>query len=646
MKKRISVLAVMVLALILAVAPVAQALTLEQLKPIVQGIPNFETQYNNQTVPAPMTMTLLSGKDPVKKTEVSEQTYKLQCQVDMSQVKAMFNRYIAIAEGFGASADEIPVYGEFKVTITYPASFTLDQDPGTVAPGNMEGFSDDAKAMYIDTARETKVVGENKVTVITLKLKGADENYATGEELKTDAGFQNMIFTWDGVKLPAKVGVYDINGEMTGYTNIGGPDTESATYLATVFYEGADNEDIEVLTAAPSGGGSGESLPTYKVTWKVDGEDIAAVTVSSGTSVNANSKTPKAKEGYTFDGWYSDPGCTDEIPTDDKGKAEVPITEATTFYGKWVPKGEEDDNVIPWIVNGEVIHSRITEGGTDVTIADGTPGARDGYVFDGWYSDPGFTDKLPEDYTPSEGDTFYGRWINVTVPSALRKEADGEHHAYVIGYPEGDVRPLNNITRAEVSTIFYRLMRDANRDVIYTTENNFSDVNVEDWFNKAVSSLAKGNYLTGYEDGTFKPNAPITRAEFATVAVRFSDDAEPAASAFSDISGHWAEQNILKAVSLGWITGYEDGTFRPDALITRAEAMTIINRVLVRYVNEAGLHADAKMWEDNQKAAWYFYNVEEATNSHAFERQADGYNETCSSIIENWVWNEKTEKED
>ena len=639
MKKRISVLAVLVLALILAVAPVAQARSLAELKPLVQGIPNFETQYNNQTIAVPTDMSLLEGKDPVKKAEASGQTYKLQCQLDMSPVEEAFDRYIAIAENLGVAAADIPVYGEFTVTITYPKSFTLETDPASVAVGNMEGFSDDAKAMYVDTARETVENGDNYVTTITLKVKGADENFATAAELKTDAGFQDMIFTWGGVKVPAKVGTYNIAGEMAGYTNIGGETPNSETYLATVLYEGADAEDIEVIT---SGGGGGGGVSTYKVTWNVDGKVVATENVNSGSTVDANSNTP---DDPSFDGWYLDEAMTEKVPTDDMGKAEVTINKSTTFYGKTqtAPTG----NKVSWVVNGETVKTETVEDGTVVTVADGTPEDREGYTFDGWYSDPSMTTKITNDAVTVNDDTaFYGKWVNKTVPSKLQKEEDGEHHAYVIGYPEGDVRPLNNITRAEVATIFYRLMRDADLDVIYTSENNFSDVNAGDWFNKAVSSLAKGGYLAGYPDGTFKPNAPITRAEFATIAVRFADEAMAASNAFKDVDKHWAKEYILKDVSLGWITGYEDGTFRPDDLITRAEAMTIINRVLVRYVDAAGLHADAKLWPDNPQSAWYFYNVEEATNSHTYDRRADGYNEDWTAIIANWVWAEKADKED
>lgn len=641
MKKRISVLAVLVLALILAVAPAVQAAGwMDKVQDIKNQIPDFETKYNNQTVTVPTDMSLTDGTTPIEEAQAATTNFDFNCKIDMQPVRDKFATYIALAQTFGATADAVPVYGEFTVTITYPKSFTLETEIDAVPVGNMTGFQGTAKDNYVDTAREVQEVGNNKVATITLKAKGANEDYVTGAELKTGTALNDMEFAWGGVTVPATAGLYTVTGELTGKSDIGANDTTANTYLATVFYNGKDSQRIRVTSkdSGPSGGG----VTSYKVTWKVDGEDYATEKVTSGSKVDANSKTPSDE---TFDGWYLDEAYTQKVPTGADGKAEVTINKSTTFYGK--TSASSTGNKVEWIINGEPVKTETVEDGTTVTVADGTPADRDGYVFDGWYSDPSMTQKITDPTVEVNDDTaFYGKWINKTVPSKLQRDEDGEHHAYVIGYPEGDVRPLNNITRAEVATIFYRLMRDADLEVIYTTDNNFSDVNADDWFNKAVSSLAKGGYLTGYEDGTFKPNAPITRAEFATIAVRFADEATAASNAFKDIDSHWAKDYILKDVSLGWITGYEDGTFRPDDLITRAEAMTIINRVLVRYVNAEGLHKDAKVWPDNPQSAWYFYNVEEATNSHTYDRQADGYNETWTSIIENWVWVEKADKED
>ncbi len=268
---------------------------------------------------------------------------------------------------------------------------------------------------------------------------------------------------------------------------------------------------------------------------------------------------------------------------------------------------------------------------------------KDGFAFDGWYADGSYTQKVESPYTTNVSATLFGRYVSSEVPSDLE---DGIHFAYVIGYPEGDVRPENNISREEIATIFYRLLKKDVRDSIFTDENSFTDVEQERWSNKAVSTMANGKYVLGYEDGTFRPEAPITRAEFVTIAARFLEKKNNNTVTFSDIEGHWAESYIELAAGQSWIAGYEDGTFRPDSYITRAEAMAIINRILVRYVNKAGLHANTKQWPDNLESAWYYYDVLEATNAHDYDRQADGIHETWSSINENNVWAEKPEYED
>lgn len=221
-----------------------------------------------------------------------------------------------------------------------------------------------------------------------------------------------------------------------------------------------------------------------------------------------------------------------------------------------------------------------------------------------------------------------------------------DHYAYIIGYPVEDgqtqdyreVRPQNNITRAEVATIFFRMLTDESRAEFWTKENPYSDVNINDWFNNAISTATNAGIVNGYDTGDFKPNAPITRAEFAAIAARFSSREYSGADMFSDISGHWAREDINRAADIGWITGYEDGTFRPDQYITRAEAMTLINRLLYRLVDNDGLHEDMVRWIDNNPGAWYYANVQEATNSHYYDRVAIGYYETWTSIREPRDW--------
>ena len=206
-------------------------------------------------------------------------------------------------------------------------------------------------------------------------------------------------------------------------------------------------------------------------------------------------------------------------------------------------------------------------------------------------------------------------------PPVLNTE---DHYAYIIGDDDGLVHPDAPITRAEVATIFFRLLTDESRDRIWSQENPFPDVLLEDWFNNAISTMTNGKILTGYPDGMFLPNNSITRAEFATIAIRFFQDAKVGPSQFSDTIGHWAEEYINKAATQGLIKGYPDGTFRPDAPITRAEAMTIINRVLDRHPDKDHLLESMIVWPDNMDTTvWYYADVQEATNSHDYKMHSE-----------------------
>lgn len=193
-----------------------------------------------------------------------------------------------------------------------------------------------------------------------------------------------------------------------------------------------------------------------------------------------------------------------------------------------------------------------------------------------------------------------------------------DHIAYVYGYPDGTVRPDGTITRAEVTTIFYRLLTAMRRDEIFTAENSFKDVDASKWYNKAASSMANGGYITGYSDGTFGADKPITRAEFVAIASRFASKTTGFAS-YSDVdNGHWAAKAIAVCAANGWVQGYEDGTFRPDRPITRAEAMTIINRMLNRGVSKGYICKGATRFADNTADSWYYFEVIEATNDHEY----------------------------
>ena len=213
-----------------------------------------------------------------------------------------------------------------------------------------------------------------------------------------------------------------------------------------------------------------------------------------------------------------------------------------------------------------------------------------------------------------------------------------DHFQYVQGYPDGTVGPERNITRAEATVIFFRLLQDHVRAELLTAENNFPDVNLEDWFNLGVSTMEYGDFVSGYEDGYFRPNGKITRAELATIISNF-DDLEPVTeNRFPDVEGHWAEAYINSAAEKGWLSGYDDGLYRPNQYITRAETMSMINRVLNRRVDAEGLHKDAKQWVDNTEDKWYYYAVLEATNHHDYQRADVKDMETWTAINPNKIW--------
>ena len=242
------------------------------------------------------------------------------------------------------------------------------------------------------------------------------------------------------------------------------------------------------------------------------------------------------------------------------------------------------------------------------------------------------------EYTPTEG-KFDENNYNITLVEgklSVYKPSSGggdktpalnteDHIAYVIGYEDETVRPENNITRAEVAMIFFRLLTDETRDAALTDVNSYSDVEVGDWYNTAVSTMSALGIIKGYPDGTFKPNNFITRAEFAAIAARFDDHVSTGAVTFNDIKGHWAEEEVCRAAELGWVTGYPDGSFRPDQFITRAEAMTLINRVLVRNPETVDdLLDNMPIWKDNADPnRWYFIAVQEASISHDYARKTN-----------------------
>ena len=381
-----------------------------------------------------------------------------------------------------------------------------------------------------------------------------------------------------------------------------------------------------------------------------------------------DSLRPPAREGYTFLGWYDTSGKPIDFKTQTFDRAE-------TVYAHWA----KNATVTFKIVNG-YWSGNTTEDKTVTVVlhpqangsASGTLGASHVPTImipaAGYENTPGHWDVTPNtEENGISGDVTYtyifgkkhhsssskdenkdkdnnkennkDNNTGETTPTKVPDLLNGSNHfAYVVGYKDGNVRPQGNITRAETAAIFFRLLKEEVRSENLSKHNDFADVTEDSWYNTAVSTMAGMNILKGRTANSFVPQAPITRAEFAAICARFDSGKAEENNSFTDISGHWAEKEIERAATLGWVSGYTDGSFHPDAPITRAEAMTLINRVLCRMPEtKADLLDSMTKWPDNQPGAWYYLAVQEATNSHTYEQKDSKY-ETWTALTAEPDW--------
>ncbi len=370
------------------------------------------------------------------------------------------------------------------------------------------------------------------------------------------------------------------------------------------------------------------------------GYDYSNKIVAQGSTITVNAAPTKSN--YTFTGWTSALGAH-------ASGDNVIVNADITFVAQYTYTGGGGGGgvtryTLTYETNGGTEYKKETYTRNTTVDIDKKP-EKEGYVFEGWYEDKDLT-KYVEEVKMTKNITVYAKWVEdnggagngYDTPGSLNGE---DHFAYVVGYPDGTVRPNDNISRAEVTAIFFRLLKpDEVRDNNLTTENSFNDVNVGDWHNASISTMAKLGIVKGRYADRFVPDAFITRAEFAAICARFDDSEFEVIDNFTDVAGHWAEHDIHEAAAHGWIRGYEDGTFKPDQFITRAEAMTMINRVLNRVPETADdLLADMINWPDNSdKSAWYYLAVQEATNSHDYEMKNHIYEKwTALREVTDWT---------
>ena len=420
------------------------------------------------------------------------------------------------------------------------------------------------------------------------------------------------------------------------------------------------------------------AVPTYTVTYDGNGADSGKTTDNTAYATGAKATVKEnnyTRGGYTFTGWNTKAdGSGDSYKTGDW----ITMTGSVILYAQWTRNsshgGDDDDKYFFAIQkvdaqdghalngakfelyqldkNDRIVNRRVTTtrqqsskngialfGVDNKNSYDGIwyyaeVSAPEGYVLDRTeyeINHKDFSDSLST--AVKYADTV--RNYRGTTPDLLN---DSDHFAYVIGYMDGNVRPYGLISRAETTTIFFRLLKDSVRDGNLLTSNTYTDVADDYWANTAISTMTGLGIVQGRSTTTFDPKAPITRAQFAAICARFDTGKSNGEQTFSDIQGHWAEKYIQRAAELGWIKGFEDGTFRPDTYITRAQAMTMINRVLNRIPeDESDLLPGMNVWPDCNPGDWFYLAVQEATNSHDFEHKAGNY-ETWTKLMKNPDW--------
>ena len=435
----------------------------------------------------------------------------------------------------------------------------------------------------------------------------------------------------------------------------------------TVYGGGIQNRGD--ITIAPN-------VKLYNNHAKVAGDDIYNTTGTSAnglTSYTGSITFAPVGDGWILDncndpivGWYHDgkekrwngDGKDTEYYADEyEVKAEA-VSDALALkaaHGQLCSVTYEVTGDIPSDAGAVPAAAKVKKGGS-YTVAPVQTTSQSRYTFSGWRIN-GVGDVVTEIKDVQQDVKLIGVWTRrssgggggsskptVDIPDDVPTGLNGDDHfAYIVGYPNGNVEPNGNITRAEVATIFFRLLTEEVRTANSTQSNSLSDVTRGQWFNHAVSTLSSMGIVKGHNDGTFAPNAPITRAEFAAIAARFDDKNTDMSSKFTDIASHWAKNEIGIAANKGWINGYPDDTFRPNQYITRAEAMTLVNRVLNRLPENSSDLLDSMIkWPDNSDAsAWYYLAVQEATNSHAYsDKSKDDKYEKWTTIRETRDWTE------
>ena len=570
----------------------------------------------------------------------------------------------------GGNLELIAQWKKTPFTVTYEYTGTVPAGAPAVPASSQHTCDESVTVAAVSAPNGYRFTGWVADDIVidndTFTMPARDVKF-TGSFVKDDTQWYSVKYTWadapEGVTLPTDTETYlgvaaakaAVDKKYTNGYQFSGSDGYFYTFSG--WNEGTVNGQVVTFTGSwtkgekdpskwytveykwtgvPEGAEPSVTLPTDSKTYL--GEAAAKDAVDK---IYTNGKQVTGSDGffYTFSGW-------------DEGTVKDQVV---TFNGSWT-KGDKDPSKWATVTfnsnGGSAVASQTVK--SSATATKPTNPTRSGYTFAGWYTDnEKFTTKYDFATPVTKNITLYAKWNTnyvpyyPPVPPTVKIEDDDalglnttDHFAYIVGYGNGEVRPQNNITRAEVATIFFRLLTDDVRDENLTKTNRYSDVAATAWYNTAVSTLSSMGIITGYPDGTFRPNAAITRAEFAAIAARFDNDGDKTAAKFSDIATHWAKDEISIAYNNGWITGYPNGTFGPQRDITRAETMTLVNRVLNRQPEtEDDLLPNMTVWTDNANPkAWYYLAVQEATNSHYYKFKTNSKYEKWTELRETRDW--------
>ena len=519
-----------------------------------------------------------------------------------------------------------------------PMTFVVELDSRLTAKKGADG-----KFLYDFDGAGILEVDESKITVssdghtITVVCK------PTADWKKALEGKTSVVMKLDGTGVLAATG-FDAGKYLNTTGHIEGAISVSGTPLPIMI---PANVCQTKMTAQ-----------TYTVTYHGNGADSGMTTDTTDYATGAEATVKEngyTRDDYTFTGWNTqrDGSGTHHVPG-----SSITVTNHIHLYAQWTRNSSRDDDDTGYTL-------RLTK----LDAGDGTP--LSGAKFELWRVGPRSDTRLgvyetnrygwtqaevsqsgdyywvetvpPEGYRLDGGKhpTNTGKNSRITVyntEAAVPALFTDNHYAYIVGGPDGTVRPNDSMTRAGVATIFFRLLKDSVRDTNLLTGCTYTDVPDGHWANTAISTMTGLDIVRGYDAAAFGPGDPITRAQFAAICARFDTGKSNGSRTFSDIKGHWAKAYIERAAELGWISGFQDGTFRPDAYITRAQAVTMINRMLNRLPEDpSDLLPGMNVWPDCGPGDWFYLAIQEATNSHDFKRKAGSY-ETWTRLTKDPDW--------